>query len=316
MLLLAKHLIHLLLTGKKNIILVISGPTAVGKTDLCLNLAKKFNTSIVSADSRQFYREMNIGTAKPSATELHKIRHYFINSLSIHENYDVRKFEREALQTIDQLFQNQNPVILTGGSGLYIDALTNGLDDIPQVDTDIRKDVTETYTQHGIAVLQAKLKDLDPIYHSQVDLYNPQRLIRALEVCIGTGKPFSSFRVKKIINRPFKVIKIALEREREELYTRINQRMDQMIADGLFEEASVLFPYRHLNALQTVGYKEIFDYLDGIYDQEEAIRLLKRNSRRYAKRQMTWLKNGRDYTWFHPSELDKITQFVTDQMSE
>lgn len=303
------------MNAKKATLLVISGPTAVGKTDLCINLAKKFNTSIVSADSRQFYREMNIGTAKPSLAELHEIRHYFINSLSIHENYDVWKFEKDALLTIGQLFQNQNPVILTGGSGLYIDALTNGLDEIPHVDSAIRRELTEAYSQHGIIVLQTKLKDLDPIYHHQVDLRNPQRLIRALEVCIGTGKPFSSFRVKRIINRPFKLIKIALEREREELYNRINQRMDQMIANGLFEEASQLFPYRHLNALQTVGYKEIFDHLAGNYDSEEAVRLLKRNSRRYAKRQMTWLKNGGDYSWFHPSELDKITQFITDQMA-
>ena len=303
------------MTSKKNTLLVISGPTAVGKTDLCINLAKKFNTSIVSADSRQFYREMNIGTAKPSATELREIPHHFINSLSIHEDYDVRKFEDNALQTIDRLFLHQNPVILTGGSGLYIDVLTNGLDDIPQVNAGIRQELTETYNQFGIGELQSQLKILDPTYYGQVDLQNPQRLMRALEVCIGTGKPFSSFRLKRKTNRPFDVIKIALERDREELYSRINRRMDQMIAEGLFEEASLLFPYRNLNALQTVGYKEIFDYMEGNYDREEAIRLLKRNSRRYAKRQMTWLKKDNEYIWFHPSELDRITEFITDQMS-
>ncbi len=303
------------MTSNKNTLLVISGPTAVGKTDLCINLAKKFNTSIVSADSRQFYREMNVGTAKPSATELRDIRHYFINALSIHEDYDVRKFERDALQKIERLFENQNPVILTGGSGLYIDAVTGGLDDMPQVSKHIRKELTVIHSEQGIGVLQEKLRELDPIYHSQVDLHNPQRLIRALEVCIGTGKPFSSFRIKKNVHRPFEVIKIALERDREELYDRINLRMDQMVAAGLFEEASVLFPFRHLNALQTVGYKEIFDYLQGFYDREEAIRLLKRNTRRYAKRQMTWLKKDKSYAWFHPSELDKITQFIKDQMS-
>lgn len=303
------------MTSNKNTLLVISGPTAVGKTDLCINLAKKFNTSIVSADSRQFYREMNIGTAKPSATELQEIRHFFINSLSIHEDYDVRKFERDALHTIGRLFGHQNPVILTGGSGLYIDAVTNGLDDMPQLDMHIRKELTAVHLLQGIGVLQEKLRELDPIYHSQVDLHNPQRLIRALEVCIGTGKPFSSFRIKKNVNRPFEVIKIALEREREELYSRINLRMDQMIAAGLFEEASLLLPYQHLNALQTVGYKEIFDYLQGSYDREEAIRLLKRNTRRYAKRQMTWLKKDHSYAWFHPSDLHRITQFIEDQMS-
>jgi len=258
---------------------------------------------------------MNVGTAKPSATELRDIRHYFINALSIHEDYDVRKFERDALQKIERLFENQNPVILTGGSGLYIDAVTGGLDDMPQVSKHIRNELTVIHSEQGIGVLQEKLRELDPIYHSQVDLHNPQRLIRALEVCIGTGKPFSSFRIRKNVNRPFEVIRIALERDREELYARINLRMDQMVAAGLFEEASVLFPFRHLNALQTVGYKEIFDYLQGFYDREEAIRLLKRNTRRYAKRQMTWLKKDKSYAWFHPSELDKITQFIKDQMS-
>ncbi len=258
---------------------------------------------------------MNIGTAKPSDKELQEIRHYFINSLSIHEDYDVRKFENDALQTIEQLFEHQNIIILTGGSGLYIDALTNGLDDIPQVDSGIRLELTKTYNEHGIAVLQARLRELDPVYHGQIDLHNPQRLIRALEVCLGTGKPFSSFRVKKKVNRPFEVIKIALERDREELYNRIDLRMDQMISEGLFEEASHLFPNRHLNALQTVGYKEVFEYFAGNYDREEAIRLLKRNSRRYAKRQMTWLRKDSEYVWFHPSELDRITQFITAQMT-
>jgi len=303
------------LTSKKNTLLIISGPTAVGKTDLCINLAKKLNTSIVSADSRQFYREMNIGTAKPSSKEMQVARHFFINSLSIHDDYDVSRFERDALQTIDGLFEHQNPVILSGGSGLYIDAVTNGLDDIPQVDGGIRENLTETYRNKGISVLQAQLKAVDPMYYGQVDLQNPQRLIRALEVCIGTGKPFSSFRAKKKVNRPFAMIKIALERDREELYVRINQRMDQMIAEGLFEEASLLLPYRELNALQTVGYKEIFEYLDGKYDRDEAIRLLKRNSRRYAKRQLTWLKKDNSYAWFHPSEVDRIIQYITDQMS-
>lgn len=303
------------MTSKKNTLLVISGPTAVGKTDLCINLAKKFNTSIVSADSRQFYREMNIGTAKPSTKELREVTHFFINSLSIHEDYDVRKFELDAIRTIEKLFLNQNPVILTGGSGLYIDALTNGLDDIPQVDASVRLELTKTYTEQGIGVLQNQLKELDPVYHGQVDLHNPQRLIRALEVCVGTGKAFSSFRVKKKVSRPFEVVKIALERDREELYNRIDLRMDQMVTEGLFEEAAQLFPNRHLNALQTVGYKEIFDYLTGNYDREEALRLLKRNSRRYAKRQLTWLKKDKEYVWFHPSELDVITQFISDQMS-
>ena len=303
------------MTIKKNTLLIVAGPTAVGKTDLCIKIAKKFNTSILSADSRQFYKEMNIGTAKPSVKELQEVQHHFINTLSINDDYDVRKFEKDALKLMDRLFAHQNPLILTGGSGLYIDAVTEGLDDIPQVDSNIRKVLTEVYERNGINSLQEQLKSLDPLYHAQVDLHNPQRIIRALEVCIGTGKPFSSFRIKKKTIRPFAELKIALERERDELYSRIDLRMDQMIAAGLFEEAAQLFPYRQLNALQTVGYKEIFDYFDGLYDREEAIRLLKRNSRRYAKRQMTWLKKDASYAWFHPSELDRISQYISDQMS-
>lgn len=303
------------MTIKKNTLLIVAGPTAVGKTDLCIKIAKKFNTSILSADSRQFYKEMNIGTAKPSVKELQEVQHHFINTLSINDDYDVRKFEKDALKLMDRLFAHQNPLILTGGSGLYIDAVTEGLDDIPQVDSNIRKVLTEVYERNGINSLQEQLKSLDPLYHAQVDLHNPQRIIRALEVCIGTGKPFSSFRIKKKTIRPFAELKIALERERDELYSRIDLRMDQMIAAGLFEEAAQLFPYRQLNALQTVGYKEIFDYFDGLYDREEAIRLLKRNSRRYAKRQMTWLKKDAGYAWFHPSELDRISQYISDQMS-
>lgn len=303
------------MTIKKNTLLIVAGPTAVGKTDLCIKIAKKFNTSILSADSRQFYKEMNIGTAKPSVKELQEVQHHFINTLSINDDYDVRKFEKDALKLMDRLFAHQNPLILTGGSGLYIDAVTEGLDDIPQVDSNIRKVLTEVYERNGINSLQEQLKSLDPLYHAQVDLHNPQRIIRALEVCIGTGKPFSSFRIKKKTIRPFAELKIALERERDELYSSIDLRMDQMIAAGLFEEAAQLFPYRQLNALQTVGYKEIFDYFDGLYDREEAIRLLKRNSRRYAKRQMTWLKKDAGYAWFHSSELDRISQYISDQMS-
>jgi tRNA dimethylallyltransferase len=303
------------LTIKKNTLLIISGPTSVGKTDLCIKLAKKFNTFILSSDSRQFYKEMNIGTAKPTAKELEEVQHFFINTLSIHDNYDVRRFETDALSVIEQHSACHNPIILTGGSGLYIDAVTEGLDEIPQVDKGIRIALNEVYELEGIRPLQDKLKYLDPVYYSQVDLQNPQRLIRALEVCIGTGSPFSSFRIKRKADRPFDVVKIGLERDREELYNRIDLRMDQMIAEGLFEEAAQLFPYRHLNALQTVGYKEIFDYIQGSYDREEAIRLLKRNSRRYAKRQMTWLKKDESYTWFHPSELARISQFILDQMS-
>ncbi|WP_114752170.1 tRNA (adenosine(37)-N6)-dimethylallyltransferase MiaA [Pleomorphovibrio marinus] len=304
------------MVNHKNILLVISGPTAVGKSDLCIKLAKKFNTSIISSDSRQFFKEMNIGTSKPSEEELAKVPHFFINSLSIFEGYDVRKFETDVINMLNWLFKMRRMVIMTGGSGLYIDAVTKGLDEIPAVEEVVREELNVLYRQEGIGVLQQKLSALDPEYYEKVDLQNPQRLIRALEVTIGTGKPYSSYRLEKRASRPFSVIKIGLERDREELYQRVNERMDAMIEMGLFEEAASLFHLRHLNALQTVGYKEIFDYMAGKYDKEEAIRLLKRNSRRYAKRQLTWLRRDGEYTWFRPDEEDIITSFIVDQMAE
>lgn len=305
-----------LLLKKNKTLLIIAGPTAVGKTDLSINLAKKFKTSIVSADSRQFFKEMNIGTSKPTSEELNQIKHYFINSLSVTENYDVRKFENEALTLLDALFSGHDLIILTGGSGLYLDAISYGFDEIPTVDESIRAQLSRILEKDGMGVLQEQLLLLDPIYYAKVDLNNPQRIIRALEVCIGTGKPFSTFLEKKRVKRPFNIIKIALHREREELYDRIDSRMDQMISDGLFEEAKSLYPMRHYNALQTVGYKEIFGYMEQRYDKEEAIRLLKRNSRRYAKRQMTWFRRNGEYHWFHPSKTQEIIDFVVDQMGE
>ncbi|HLT06510.1 MAG TPA: tRNA (adenosine(37)-N6)-dimethylallyltransferase MiaA [Cyclobacteriaceae bacterium] len=296
---------------KNKTLLIVAGPTAVGKTDLCINLAKKFNTNIISADSRQFYTEINIGTAKPSPAQLTEVRHHFINSHSIHEAYDVGRFEADALALLEALFAQHELVIMTGGSGLYIDAVCKGFDAMPAVDKSIRAALNDRYEKQGLSALQQQLKELDPDYYQAVDLNNPQRLIRALEVCIGSGKPYSSFRQKQTSPRPFQTLKIALQRDREELYTRIDQRMDQMIAEGLFEEAATLYPYRHHNALQTVGYKEIFGYMEGEYDKAEAIRLLKRNSRRYAKRQMTWFRKDEDYHWFHPSQTEEIIAFIS-----
>ncbi|MDN3670081.1 tRNA (adenosine(37)-N6)-dimethylallyltransferase MiaA [Echinicola jeungdonensis] len=299
---------------KNKYLLVIAGPTAVGKTALCINLAKKFNTVIISSDSRQFFREMELGTAKPSQEELGLVPHYFINQLSIHDHYDVRDFEKEALHLLDQLFQEHDLIIMTGGSGLYFDAVCEGFDDIPSIDPEIRKYLNQLYEEMGIEAIQKKLSQLDPDYYAQVDKNNPQRLIRGCEVTMGTGKPFSIYRKKKKANRPFKIIKVGLERDRAELYERINWRMEEMIKAGLFEEAERLFPFKHLNALQTVGYSEIFGYLEGNYDREEAIRLLKRNSRRYAKRQMTWFRRDENMHWFHPQQIDQIASFVEDQM--
>lgn len=296
-------------------LILVVGPTAVGKTDLCLKLAKIFKTEIVSCDSRQFYREMTLGTAKPSAAELDEVPHHFINSLSIEESYDVRQFERDALTLLEDLFAQNQVVIMTGGSGLFADAIVNGLDEMPEVDPVIRQRIIEEYGEKGLEFLQQQVAENDPEYFESVDQKNPQRLMRALEIWRATGKKFSSFRIKSKKERPFKVIKIGLERNREELYSRIDQRMDQMIAAGLFEEADSFFEKRQLNALHTVGYSEIFDFLEGKYDREEAIRLLKRNSRRYAKRQMTWFKKDQSISWFSPEEQHEILSFLRSQIS-
>jgi len=302
------------LTGQRFLILVV-GPTGVGKTDLCLKLAKNFHTQIISCDSRQFYREMNLGTAKPSLAELAEVPHHLINSLSIEEEYDVRKFEQDALQILDQLYQSHTAIIMTGGSGLFADAVVKGLDDIPDVDPKVRQEVIMEFEEKGLDWLQQEVKKADPEYFESVDRQNPQRLMRALEVCRGTGLKFSSFRVRKSVERSFKTIKIGLYREREELYRRIDLRMDQMIEAGLFDEADALFGKRSLNALQTVGYSEIFGYLEGKYDREEAIRLLKRNSRRYAKRQLTWFRRDTEIQWFKPSQEKEITEWIETQMA-
>lgn len=295
--------------------LVIVGPTAVGKTELCLKLAKKFNSEIISCDSRQFYREMNLGTAKPSQEELDQVPHHLIDSHSIFEEYDVKQYESDVLAILDKLYQKSNMVLLTGGSGMYADIITQGMDSIPDISPKIREEVIRLYQQNGLEWLQNQVSIHDPIYFAQVDRQNPQRLMRALEVCLGTQQPYSNFRQKKKVERPFVSIKIGLDRDREELYQRIEDRMDQMIEKGLFEEAESLFPYRNLNALQTVGYTEIFDFMEGVYDRVEAIRLLKRNSRRYAKRQMTWFRKDPEIQWFHPDQFNQIIDFISAQMA-
>ncbi|UZD24004.1 tRNA (adenosine(37)-N6)-dimethylallyltransferase MiaA [Algoriphagus halophytocola] len=296
------------------ILLLVVGPTAVGKTEVCLNLAKKFKTEIVSCDSRQFYRELELGTAKPSPEELAEVPHHFINSLSIQDPYDVRQFEQEAIALLGRLFAKHRVVIMTGGSGLFADAVVNGLDEMPEVPPAIRLQIIQEYEEKGLEFLQNEVQAKDPEYYAVVDQKNPQRLMRALEIWKGTGKKFSSFRVKKKKERPFKVVKIGLERSRDELYSRIDLRMDRMIEKGLFEEAKLFYPQRDLNALQTVGYSEIFGFLAGEYDQEEAIRLLKRNSRRYAKRQLTWFKKDQEINWFSPEDQEGIMSFLATQM--
>jgi tRNA dimethylallyltransferase len=298
------------LKNPEKTLVVIAGPTAVGKTDLAISVAKKLKTEIISADSRQFFREMEIGTAKPSASALQEVRHHFVNSHSIAEEYDAAQFAEDALQKIAEIFTAKNECVLCGGSGLYIKAVCEGFDDIPAIDANVRAALISNYESSGLGWLQDEMRKEDPTYFEVIDQDNPHRLIRALEVKLGTGKSLSSYFGKKSEARDFSILKIGLELPRELLYTRIDSRMDIMIADGLFEEAKDLLPFRNHQALQTVGYKEIFDYLDGKHDKEEAIRLLKRNSRRYAKRQLTWFKKDKGFVWFDARDQNDIFEFI------
>ena len=297
-------------------LLVVAGPTAVGKTDLALHLAVHFKTEIVSADSRQFYREMTIGTAKPTEAELAKVKHHFINNLSIEEEYTAGRYEIETLSLLQELFEKYDTVVLTGGSGLFIKALCDGMDDIPAVDPQLREKLNEEYKEHGLDPLLQELKEKDLAYYELVDKANPMRIIRALELCRGTGKSFSSFRTSIKKERPFKIIKIGLNRDRKELYERIEQRMDSMLENGLVAEAEKLYPFKNLNALQTVGYSEVFDYLEHKVKYEEMVDLLKQNSRRYAKRQLTWFSKDKEFVWFHPSQEKEIVEFIEKRLEE
>jgi len=296
-------------------LIVISGATASGKTSLGIQLAQHYQTVIVSADSRQFYREMQIGTAKPNADELAAAPHYLINSLSIHDEYSIGQFERDSIQLLDKLFQKHDIVVMVGGSGMYIKAVCEGLDHFPEVPKAVREELIQLYNDKGIEYLQAELKKSDSVYYNQVDLNNPQRIMRALEVCRTTGQPFSAFRTANKAKRNFKNIKIAIDWDREILYERINKRVDLMLEAGLEAEAKTFAPLQHLNALQTVGYREWFDYFNEKIDQTEAIRLIKRNTRRYAKRQMTWLRRENEVVYFKPSELKNIIPAI-DQWIE
>lgn len=299
---------------KFNFLICVVGPTAVGKTAHSIRLAQSLGSEIVSADSRQFYRELEIGTAKPQPEELLAVRHHLINSLSIYDHYDVRKFENDALEILEGLFLEKGIAIMVGGSGLFVDAVCYGLDDLPPIPAEFRNQLNHELETNGLLSLVHELKESDPDYCLEADLNNPQRVVRALEVVRATGKPFSSFRSGKKVSRPFNVIMIGLEMDREQLYERIDQRMDQMIENGLFEEAEIFYGQKHLNALQTVGYKEIFGYLDGAYDKEEAVRLLKRNSRRYAKRQMTWFNKNEQVKWFKHNDHKGVLEYVLSEV--
>lgn len=292
-------------------LIVVAGPTAVGKTAVAVRLAREFRTSVVSADSRQIFREMSIGTAKPTAVEQEGIPHYFVDSHSVVEDYDAAVYGEEALNVIADLFRQHDMAILCGGSGLYIRGVCEGFDEMPEVPDDVRGELVGQYEKHGLPWLQQRMAELDPVGFGSIDQLNPHRLIRALEVRIHTGQSILSFRKNERKARSFDVIKIGLELPREELYVRIDSRMDQMIAAGLFEEARKLYPLRHHNALQTVGYQEIFDFIDNRYDLDECVRLLKRNTRRYAKRQLTWFKKDPEFKWFSPYDVEGIVRYAT-----
>lgn len=299
----------------KKYLIVIEGPTASGKTALGIALAQHFNAEILSCDSRQFFKEMTIGTAKPDAEELAAVVHHFVNCLSIEEAYNIGDFERDVLLFLDAYYQQNNIAIMVGGSGLYIRAVCEGIDVYPEVDQGIRLALNQELETKGIETLQEELAELDPVYHSTVDLSNPHRLIRALEVCRGTGEPFSSFQGKRKIVRPFEIIKIGIDWDRAKLYGRINRRVDLMMDAGLLEEAKLLYPKRHLNALQTVGYREFFDHFDGKLTLKEATELVKRNTRRYAKRQLTWLRKEKDLHWIKAgTAIGEVVAWVETQL--
>ncbi|MEA4967927.1 MAG: tRNA (adenosine(37)-N6)-dimethylallyltransferase MiaA [Bacteroidaceae bacterium] len=278
-------------------LIVLTGPTAVGKTKEAINLAKALNTEIISADSRQFYKELNIGVATPSKEELSEVKHHFIGHISIHNNYNVGLFEKDALDRIELLFKTYDTIVLTGGSGMYIDVVCNGMDSLPDVDIEIRNELNRVFKEEGISVLQEELREKDIEYYNIVDKKNHIRIIRALEVIRQTGKTFSFYRTNQKTQRDFQIFKFALQRERSELIERINKRVDLMMEDGLLDEAKTVYLYKHLSALNTVGYKELFKYFEGEISLENAIEDIKTNTRRYAKRQMTWFRKDKEYIW-------------------
>ena len=291
-------------------LIIIAGPTAIGKTALAISLAKHFKTEIISADSRQFYREMNIGTAKPSEAELKEVKHHLINSHSVLDQFNAGDFEKESIELINKLFLNHDQVIMAGGSGLFINAVSHGFDQLPIATEEIRNYFNTILEEKGIKFLQDQLKKIEPVYYKEVDIYNPQRIIRALEVFECSGKTFSSLRTNIKKQRPFNIVKIGLNTDRNIVYERINLRVDQMIKDGLIKEVEGLKSFRHLNPLNTVGYSEIFDYLEGKSNREEAIEKIKQNTRRFAKRQLTWFKKSEDIKWYKPDELEPIIQYL------
>ena len=296
-------------------LIVITGPTAVGKTQLCLDIAKHFDIPIINADSRQIYKELSIGTAKPSAEEQQQIKHYFVGALSLEDYYSASLFETQVMELLSTLFKTSDYALMAGGSMMYIDAVCDGIDDIPTIDDETRATMKQRLADEGLSKLCEELQRLDPEYYEIVDRQNPKRVVHALEICTMTGRTYTSFRKREKKERPFRIVKIGLNREREELYNRINARVDEMIQKGLLKEAESVYSLRELNALNTVGYKELFDYFDGRWPLEEAVERIKGNTRRYARKQLTWYKKDPQIRWFHPDQKKEIIDYIITESS-
>lgn len=297
-------------------LIAVIGPTAVGKTDICIRLAQHFNTPIINADSRQIYKELNIGTASPSPKEKRQAKFLFVDKLSVSDYYSAARYEQDALEAINRIFTDHDITVLSGGSMMYVDAVTKGIDDIPTIDDATRTFMRERLEKEGLEPLVKELGILDPDYYKAVDRKNVRRIVHALEICYATGKPYSSFRTNSSKSRPFKIIKVGLSRPRQELYERINARVDNMFEEGLLDEAQKLYPLRHLNALNTVGYNELFRFFDGTMTLSEAKEKIKRNTRVYAKKQITWYKRDEAISWFHPDEYTSILKFINKERYE
>ncbi|MBO7470055.1 MAG: tRNA (adenosine(37)-N6)-dimethylallyltransferase MiaA [Bacteroidales bacterium] len=296
-------------------LIVLAGPTASGKTETAIKLAKAFDAEIISADSRQFYKELSIGTAAPTAEELSQVKHHFVHNLSIEDKYDVADYERDVLDFLKQYFNTKNVAIITGGSGLFIDAVCNGLDSMPDISEEVRDRVSKMLETDGIEALQKEVEKVDNEYFRVVDKQNPRRLQRALEVYYQTGRPYSAFRQRNVAKRDFDIVKLAILWDRDKLIERINKRVDMMMRQGLLDEVKSVYQKRHLNSLNTVGYKELFDYLDGKCTLEQAVEQIKINTRQYAKRQMTWLRKNGDYQWFTIDEVDGIFNTIFERLT-
>lgn len=301
--------------NSKPTLIVLIGPTGIGKTDLSLNIAEHYNTEIISADSRQLYADLKIGTAAPTPEQLARVKHHFVGTLQLTDYYSAAQYEAEVMKKLDELFKRHSVIVLTGGSMMYVDAVCKGIDDIPTVDEETRKTLMQHYESVGLERLCAELKILDPEYYDIVDKKNHKRVIHALEICYMTGQTYTSFRTSQTKERPFNIIKVGLRREREELYARINKRVDIMMEDGLLEEAKSVYQYKNLNSLNTVGYKEMFKYLDGEWELPFAIEKIKQNSRIYSRKQVTWFKRDTDITWFHPDDTDNIMSFIEERLN-